>query len=213
MKDQLKSLWFNPLTGKLLSAVIALLVVFALGRLLLRSVEHYVNDNDARYRARKVVSFTRYAISLVALAIIFSERLAGFTVVFGVAGAGIAFALQEVIASIAGWMAISSGGFYSIGDRVQVGGIRGDVIDIGVLRTTVMEVGQWVEGDLYNGRIASRCYERNHIRGSGAEDGGKAGAALRELAVVLERSEARHAEKLPRTAAPQGPALYILSLL
>jgi len=87
------------------------------------------------------------------LAITFSERLAGLTVVLGVARAGIAFALQEVIASLAGWMAISSGAFYSTGDRVQLGGIKGDVIDIGVLRTTVMEIGQWVNGDLYNGRI------------------------------------------------------------
>jgi small-conductance mechanosensitive channel len=70
-----------------------------------------------------------------------------------VAGAGIAFALQEVIASVAGWIAISFGGFYSTGDRVQVGGIKGDVIDVAVLRTTLMEVGEWVKGDLYTGRI------------------------------------------------------------
>ena len=45
------------------------------------------------------------------------------------------------------------GGFYNTGDRVQLGGIKGDVMDIGVLRTTIMETGQWVDGDLYNGRI------------------------------------------------------------
>jgi small-conductance mechanosensitive channel len=45
------------------------------------------------------------------------------------------------------------GGFYNSGDRVQLGGIKGDVMDIGVLRTTIMETGQWVDGDLYNGRI------------------------------------------------------------
>jgi small-conductance mechanosensitive channel len=70
-----------------------------------------------------------------------------------VAGAGIAFALQEVIASFAGWVAISFGSFYKTGDRVQLGGIKGDVIDIGVLRSTFMEIGQWVNGDLYNGRV------------------------------------------------------------
>ena len=84
---------------------------------------------------------------------IYSDRLTGLTVAFGVAGAGIAFALQEVIASVAGWIAISLGQFYRTGERVELGSIRGDVIDIGVLRTTLMEVGQWVDGDLYNGRI------------------------------------------------------------
>ncbi len=79
--------------------------------------------------------------------------MGGLTVAFGVAGAGIAFALQEVIASIAGWVAISFGSFYKPGDRVQLGGIKGDVIDIAVLRTILMEIGQWVNGDLYNRRI------------------------------------------------------------
>lgn len=70
-----------------------------------------------------------------------------------VTGAGIAVALQAVIASLAGWVAIAFGRFYSTGDRIQLGGVKGDVIDIGILRTTLMEVGQWVDGDLYNGRI------------------------------------------------------------
>jgi small-conductance mechanosensitive channel len=74
-------------------------------------------------------------------------------VAFGVAGVGIAFALQQVILSIAGWLAIALGNFYQIGDRVQLGGIVGDVIDIGILRTTLMECGDWVKSDLYNGRI------------------------------------------------------------
>jgi len=58
-----------------------------------------------------------------------------------------------VIASFAGWLAIMFGDFYKTGDRVQLGGIKGAVMDIGVLRTTIMETGQWVDGDLYNGRI------------------------------------------------------------
>jgi len=85
--------------------------------------------------------------------VVFRNQLGGLTVAFGVAGAGIAFALQEVIASVAGWVAVALGNFYRVGDRVQLGGIRGDVIDVGVLRTTLMECGNWVNGDLYNGRI------------------------------------------------------------
>jgi small-conductance mechanosensitive channel len=71
----------------------------------------------------------------------------------GIAGAGIAFSLQEVIVSLAGWIAISFGNFYKTGDRVQLGGIKGDVIDIAMLRTTLMEIGDWIGGDQYNGRI------------------------------------------------------------
>ena len=48
---------------------------------------------------------------------------------------------------------ISFGGLYKPGERIQVGNIMGDVIDIGLLTTTVMEYGGWVKADLYNGRL------------------------------------------------------------
>ena len=82
-----------------------------------------------------------------------SSRAAQLSVAIGAIGAATIFALQEVIASIAGWIALSFGNFYKPGDRVQLGGIKGDVIDIGILRTTIMEIGAWVHGDLYSGRI------------------------------------------------------------
>ena len=153
MEDQIKRWLFDPTLGKLVAVLVGLGVVYALSRLAQRSIGRYVTDLDTRYRVRKFVTFLGYLVSVGVIVTIFSDRLAGLTVALGVAGAGIAFALQEVIASVAGWVAASFGGFYSTGDRVQLGGIKGDVIDIGVLRTTLMELGQWVNGDLYTGRI------------------------------------------------------------
>ena len=129
------------------------MLTIVLVRLVQRTATHYIEDRSARYRARKAIGFIGYLLGALVLATMFSDRLGRLTVVFGVAGAGIAFALQEVIASIAGWAAVSLGGFYKVGDRVQLGGITGDVIDIGLLRTTLVEVGQWVNGDLYNDRV------------------------------------------------------------
>jgi len=149
----LKELLFNPTVGKIVTAVLAILVVVAISRFAQRSIGRVVKDVDTRYRARKFVNFIGYFVAFLAVTVVFSDKLGGLTVAFGVAGAGIAFALQEVIASVAGWAAISLGGFYSTGDRVQVGGIKGDVIDISVLRTTVMEIREWVKADLYTGRI------------------------------------------------------------
>jgi small-conductance mechanosensitive channel len=71
----------------------------------------------------------------------------------GVDGAGVSVALQDVLASFAGAFSIGFSKLYAVGDRVQIGDTRGDVIDIGLLRTTLMETGNWVSGDLYNGRI------------------------------------------------------------
>ena len=64
-----------------------------------------------------------------------------------------AVALQDVLASIAGAFSIGFSKLYTVGDRVQIGDTRGDVIDIGLLRTTLMEIGSWVGRDLYSGRI------------------------------------------------------------
>ena len=153
VEETIKGLLFHPAVGRIVAAVVVVLLVLTVSRLLQRSIGRVVKDVDARYRARKFVNFIGYFAAFLAITVVFSDKLGGLTVAFGVAGAGIAFALQEVIASVAGWAAISLGGFYSTGDRVQVGGIKGDVIDISVLRTTVMEIREWVKADLYTGRI------------------------------------------------------------
>jgi len=77
----------------------------------------------------------------------------------------VAVALQDVVASIAGAFSIGFSKLYAVGDRVQIGDTQGDVIDIGLLRTTLMETGNWVSRDLYNGRIA-RIPNSTVLRGS-----------------------------------------------
>jgi small-conductance mechanosensitive channel len=153
MEEFLRAWLFNPTVGKIVTAIVGLVVIAAVVRILERSMARYVPRPETRYRARKLINLFGYLTAFLFLGIVFSARLGQFTVAFGVAGAGIAFALQEVIASVAGWVALSSGGFYKTGDRIQLGDTKGDVIDIGILRTTLMECGQWVNGDLYNGRI------------------------------------------------------------
>ncbi|MDE3135635.1 MAG: mechanosensitive ion channel [Acidobacteriota bacterium] len=153
MTVQLTNWIFNPTLVKFLVALAGLAIVYALSKAAQRGISRRIEDASTRYNARKFVALFGYFLAVVVVATVFSDRLAGLTVALGVAGAGVAFALQEVIVSVAGWMALSFGRYYSPGDRVQLGGIKGDVIDIGILRTTLMEVGQWVNADLYNGRI------------------------------------------------------------
>jgi small-conductance mechanosensitive channel len=143
----------NPSIRRAVAALIGIVIVWLLARTASHYVMRRVSNTELRYRVRKSIAFSAYLVAAFIVAVAFSQRLAGLGVAFGVVGAGIAFALQEVIASVAGWVAISLGNFYATGDRVQAGGIRGDVIDIGILRTTLMELGDWVDSDLYNGRI------------------------------------------------------------
>lgn len=153
MEEALKRFLFDPTVGKIASILIGIAIIWIIIKFLQRKFVTNISDNGHRYKALKFSNFIGYALSILLLIIVFSDKLGGFTVALGVAGAGIAFALQEVIMSVAGWIAIMFGGFYKPGDRVQLGGIKGDVMDVGVLRTTIMETGQWVDGDLYSGRI------------------------------------------------------------
>lgn len=151
--ETIQALLADPTVGKLILLVIGILVIVTLVRFINRSLGRVVHESEARYRTRKGVTFLGYLAAVIFALNVYGANLGGLTVTLGVAGAGIAFALQEVIASFAGWFAIAMAGFFRTGDRVQLGGIKGDVIDIGVLRTTIMEIGEWVKGDLYTGRV------------------------------------------------------------
>ena len=153
MEDAVRAWFSDPTVGRILTVMLGVIIIWSLVKLLKRRLTPRMSHADSRYRARKLFDLAGYVLMVIMITVVYSDRLGGLTVALGVAGAGIAFALQEVIASVAGWMAVMFGGFYRTGDRVQLGGIKGDVIDIGVLRTTIMETGQWVDGDLYNGRI------------------------------------------------------------
>ncbi len=153
LQTNIESILFDPTVGKLVTLIVGLIVIAVLARVVRNSLAKRVESTSARYRTRKLVTLVGYLIAFLFAASVFSDKLGGFTVAFGVAGAGVAFALQEVIASVAGWLAVSFGSFYKPGDRVMLGGIKGDVIDISVLRTTLFEIGDWVNGDLYNGRV------------------------------------------------------------
>lgn len=153
MPEAINELFSDPTVIRLATAVGGLILVIVLTRLAHAYIGRYMNDPDARYRARKASTILAWMLFLVLMLMLFSDRLGQLTVAFGVAGAGIAFALQEVIMSLAGWLAISFGNFFAVGDRVQLGGTKGDVIDVGLLRTTLMECGEWIGGDNYSGRI------------------------------------------------------------
>jgi small-conductance mechanosensitive channel len=142
-----------PLVTKLVCAVLGILFIHATFNLLERRLPRYFSQLDARYRVRKFVVFAGYFVGIVFVTILFEDRLGRLNFALGIAGAGLVVALQDVIASFAGWLAIGWSNLYKVGDRVQIGETKGDVIDISFMRTEVVETGNWVSNDLYNGRV------------------------------------------------------------
>lgn len=129
------------------------LFILLLTWLIQKAVNRTIEANTVRYRAKKTIRLISYSLIALLAVITFTGKVQYFSIAIGLITAGLAFALQEVILSMAGWVAIFSSKIFKPGDRVEINGVKGDVIDIGITKTTLMEVGEWVKSDNYSGRI------------------------------------------------------------
>jgi len=98
-------------------------------------------DHYRRYWAAKLTTYAITAVGIVLFIALWAPLGGRLSVILGFATAGVAFAMQEVIGALFGWLNIVAGRIYTVGDRIEVGGVRGDVLDITPLRTTVLEIG------------------------------------------------------------------------
>src|SRR5208337_5351250 len=93
--DFIRRLVSLPLAVKLLAAALGILVIHATFRLLEKRLPRHFSPGDARYRVRKFVVFLGYVIAILFMAILFGDRLGRLSFTLGIAGAGVAVALQE----------------------------------------------------------------------------------------------------------------------
>ena len=151
----------DSVEAKLVTTLVIVLIAGVVGWLAGRLSSRRVADRYHKYYARKIAHYVVALPTLVAIGIVWRPFAGQLGLVLGLMTAGLAFAMQEVIGALAGWFNIVSGKIYRVGDRVDVGGVRGDVLDITPLRTKVMEIGSetgditWVRGRQYTGRIVA----------------------------------------------------------
>lgn len=151
------------LTFALIAA--AFLITWALRRML-RSFVGTRSGTRFHFWARQVVSLTVAALLVLTIASIWFDNPARLATVVGFLGVGIAFALQRVITAVAGYFVILRGKTFNVGDRIVMGGVRGDVIALSFMQTKIMEMGQpppmqenepsvWVKSRQFTGRIVT----------------------------------------------------------
>lgn len=107
----------------------------------------------AKYKAQKGIEVIGYLLIILITISFVTGNLQNFGLALGLLTAGITITLQELILSVAGFFYIFLVKVYRPGDRIEINGIKGDVIDIDSIYTTMMEIGQWVSSDNYSGRI------------------------------------------------------------
>jgi small-conductance mechanosensitive channel len=126
-----------------------LLVRSIVMRVLLRNV----TDIRQRYSWSRAVTSGIAILILIFLSVMWFaglERLATFA---GILGAGLAVALHDSIANIAGFLFIMLRRPFEVGDRIEIEGVAGDVIDIRLFQFSLLEIGNWVDADQSTGRI------------------------------------------------------------
>ena len=160
----------NARTGKKLLFTLALVILVVSLRWLALAVVRALGTK----RAEPTGFWSRQGIQLVAaitmvlgIASIWIDAGTNLTTGLGLLSAGVAFALQQPLTAIAAYFVILRGDMFNVGDRIAMGDVRGDVIRLGFMKTTVMEMGQppsvagstdpavWVHGRQYTGRLVT----------------------------------------------------------
>jgi small-conductance mechanosensitive channel len=125
------------------------LITFVVTRVVFR----YLTDIQIRYRIRKITSFTTAVLSILFLGRIWFAGFESIMTLLGFFSAGIAISLKDPIMNIAGWFYITWRKVFDVGDRIQMESNMGDVIDISIFKFSILEIGNWVDGDQSTGRI------------------------------------------------------------
>ena len=156
---------------KLLLSLAFIAVVVVVSRTLrwivglaLRRTDHA--SVQTRFWTRQAISLLGAVVLILGLLSIWFSDPTRLATALGLASAGLAFALQQPVTSIAGYFVILRGSTFNVGDRIQMGGVRGDVLRLGFIQTTIMEMGEppsvqgadpamWVKSRQFTGRIVT----------------------------------------------------------
>ena len=152
---------------KLVFSIVLLAILWVI-RTVLRAIAKAARSRETRQGAfwtGQGVSIVTFALGLLGLMSIWFDNPGRLATGAGMIGAGIAFALQKVITSFAGYFVILRGKNFTVGDRISMGGVRGDVVSLSFFQTVIMEMGQppqgdtdsgiWVQSRQFSGRIVT----------------------------------------------------------
>jgi small-conductance mechanosensitive channel len=144
----------SPELLKKLILTIVLLLLLSLVRFLCNVIiKRRIPDAMKSYRWRRAILYSYSVLLIVLVGPIWIKGIASLTTFLGLASAGVAVAMHDTIANVAGWFFIMSRKPFKVGDRIEIGQITGDVIDIRIFQFSVVEVGNWIDADQSTGRI------------------------------------------------------------
>ncbi len=143
----------NQFVLKILSTFVVLTVLWIVKRIASSFVKERLSDLAKFHRWRRVIGYIHLALVLTLLGIIWIKGVKDVATFLGIISAGIAIAMHDTIANLAGWIFIITRKPFRVGDRIEIGEIAGDVIDTRPFQFSVIEINNWVDAEQSTGRI------------------------------------------------------------
>lgn len=154
------SSWFQENFGissdaqeKLLTSLIAIIILLIVRKIILNLVFKKFDDVKLQYKWRKTSTYIITLIISLVLIKVWFQGFGSIATFLGLLSAGIAIALKDPLVNIVAWIFIVLRKPFETGDRIEIDGLSGDVIDVRIFQFTVMEIGNWVDADQSTGRI------------------------------------------------------------
>lgn len=138
---------------KLAGSLAAILILIILRRVILFVVNRRTKDVSIRYHWRKTSAYITFGLCLFIVGSMWFRGFQSLSTYLGLVSAGIAIALQTPLVNLAGWFFILWRRPFVVGDRIQIGDVRGDVIDQRLFMFSLMEIGNWVDAEQSTGRL------------------------------------------------------------
>jgi len=136
----------------LLSAILIVLLLIV-RRGIMALVNRRIESQELRYRWAKAIGYAVFVIGGLILIQVWFTAVASLGTFLGLLSAGLAIALKDLVADLAGWLFILWRRPFDLGDRIEVGGFAGDVVDRRIFQFTMMEIGNWIDADQSTGRL------------------------------------------------------------
>lgn len=148
----IKAILENAFYLNIIKTVITLVIGYMMRGVIVRIIHKRVEDTKKYYKIRRSITYVYFSIVIIILLTIWTEGNS-FTTYLGLASAGLAIALKDLLINIAAWVFIMIKKPFIVGDRVEIQGHSGDVIDQRLFQFTLMEIGEWVHNDQSTGRM------------------------------------------------------------
>ncbi len=135
-----------------LDTVLVIIILFIINKLVFAVVKRNTSNVTILYKWKRYVRYTVSTIGIILVLQIWVLEISSLGTYFGLLSAGLAIALKEPIVNFFGWVFIHWRKPFVLGDRIQVGENKGDVIDIRLFTFKIMEIGNWVSAEQTTGR-------------------------------------------------------------